>query len=117
MGLTQFWHPDTCRNGQCVIEETKDAEPVLVSIVQTCLLHAGLGPNYFTLVLAANRVKNGAIAEAVAELGSLDGGASIPWRVEADGRFFVTTGLNAQRRARLQAAVDARVGTGKVVIE
>jgi hypothetical protein len=50
-------------------------------------------------------------------LGSLDGGALIPWRVEADGRFFVTTGLNAQRRARLQAAVDARVGAGKVVIE
>jgi hypothetical protein len=111
-----LWHPDTCRNGQCIIEVDHDWAQAL-SVVQTCSLHTGLGATYFDIVLAANRVKNGAIAEAVAELGSLDGGALIPWRVEADGRFFVTTGLNAQRRARLQAAVDARVGAGKVVIE
>jgi hypothetical protein len=111
-----LWHPDTCRNGQCIIEVDHDWAAAL-SVVQTCSLHTGLGATYFDIVLAANRAKNGAIAEAVAELGVTDGGATILWRIEADGRFFITSGLNAQRRARLQTAVDARVGAGKVVIE
>jgi hypothetical protein len=115
---TQLWHPDTCRNGQCIIEVNK-ADWTVASVVQTCAHHAGRGhateQALFEAVLERNRIKNYATYEAALEA-ALDH-ALVPWRLDDEDRIVITLGLNAQRRARLQAAVDARVGAGKVIIE
>lgn len=116
MGLTQLWYPDTCRNGQCIIEVTKDW--VTGEVIQTCVHHAAqghaTGQALFAAALATNRAKNFGTAEAAAEMGVEH--AAVPWGIGADDLVTVTSGLNASRRARLQNAINARVGIGKVVV-
>ena len=70
---------------------------------------------------ATNINKNRAIARSQVEMGIVeqpDGTKAIPpWRVDAADIVRVTTGLNSTRRTRLQNAINAAVGVGKVVVE
>jgi hypothetical protein len=117
--MAKLWYPDTCRNGQCILEIV-DGHQGLTSVVQTCAHHnnmrGGLGSDneLFDRVLGTNRVKNKATIDAAAEL-ALEL-AEVPWSVNDQDQIVIVTGLNATRRARLQTAVDNRVGPDLVVI-
>ena len=125
--MAHLWHPDTCGPdaSPCVLEIV-DGHKGLVRVIRLCAHHAAIRAGLanddvlFDAVLATNRAKNRAVDETQKELGTVEinGTKAIPpWRIEADDRVIITTGLNATRRTRLQNAIDTRLGAGKVIVE
>jgi hypothetical protein len=111
-----LWHPDTCRNGQCIIEVPVEWDRAL-SVVRTCGHHSGHATEQalFTAVLGTNRVKNAAVTAAAAEMAVEP--AAVAWSVNDQDVTVLTTGLNATRRTRLTNAITALVGSGKVIVQ
>ena len=124
MGI-QHWYPDTCSGGSCKVRLVKGAFD-FDDVEAMCPHHAALHGaktkrEQFDAILDKNRAKNRAITLTQSELGIVeqaDGTKAIPpWRIETDDRVVVTVGGNATRRTRLQNAIDAAIGAGKVVVE
>lgn len=118
--MAHLWYPDTCRGGQCVLDIV-DGHKGLNSIVQMCPHHTemrrGLASDsdLFAAAIATNRVKNGALIDAAAEL-SVEMSA-VDWSINTTDQVVITTGISAPRRTRLQNAINSRVGAGKVVVQ
>ena len=120
--MASTWSPDTCSPAYapCILETTPDGK-VLISITRLCSHHTTMralllsDAVLFARIVSTQQVKNFAGEEVANELGIEQG--DVTWRVDVDDRIVFTTGLNAQRRATLQTAINLRVGAGLVIVE
>lgn len=117
--MAHLWTPDTCRNGLCLLEIV-DGHRGLVAVRRLCPHHTTMRQSLasdaalFDAVIATNRVKNAAIAAVEADTGTP--ASDVPFSIGTDDRVTVTVAGNNTTRTRIRAAIDARVGTGKVVV-
>jgi hypothetical protein len=112
-----YWEPDTCpASPGCRLEITGGT----LKADRLCAHHAAIlfpdNDARVAHVVERNAVKNRAYNAAVEDL-ALAEGQTLPWLVDASGIFHITVGGNAQRKSRIQAKVDALVGSGLVVVE
>ena len=121
-----FYRPDFCFGNPCRIEiETGN---VLVQFLGKCSAHTAIqsingitDAQLFASILQSSRRKEVARWGAKLAIG-LD--EDVPFTIDADGTIHLQTGLNAIRRAQLNAEVqmviagtEAPVGTVSIVID
>lgn len=111
MITTTQWSPDTCG---CVIEYEADTDRPekdvnLKRYVKTCPIHS-MKP--MDDVLAENRMKN----HAVNEVAKSEDKKPLDFRWSFDGNRILHI-AGAAKKNMAQAAVDALLGTGKVIID
>ena len=114
------WYPDTCIGQPCAFRLVRGTTS-LDTIERLCphhaITHAALLTNQakFDAVLARNRVKNVATAEAARLMGLEH--VDVPWRVAADDKIVVTTDPARVATSQARNKIEALAGAGTVVLE
>lgn len=113
--MPSYWYPDTCPSDPpCMIEDG-------ARFARLCSAHAALHPTLgdaalITRVTERNQLKNIAETLALQDLNAAEG-TTLPWSVDSSEVIHLKVSGTAQRRARIQAAIDARIGEGRVIVE
>ena len=80
-------------------------------------LHSLLGDaGLISRVTERNQWKNIAETLALQDMNAAEG-TTFPWSIDASEVIHLKVSGTAQRRARIQAAIDARIGAGRVIVE
>lgn len=113
--MAKLWHPDTCKDGQCILE-TAPAQAALIKIERLCPHHAAMGldgDKLFAAIFDTNTTKNLSTYEASKVLQVEH--AAVPWRIDPLDRVVIA--IDPPSLQAVTAAIESRIGVGRVLFE